>query len=93
MNTTKKAISPQFQTWMANLSEFNFKLRYRKGEEHANADGLSRIGGTLCAQCQTAHEEPMKERSKVRYINILQKMNTMSEIMEEQMKDKEFCGA
>ena len=93
MNTTKKAISPQFQTWMANLSEFNFKLRYRKGEDHANADGLSRIGGTLCAQCQTAHEEPMKERSKVRYINILQKTNTMSEIMEVQMKDKGFCGA
>ena len=49
MNTTKKAISPQFQTWLANLSEYDYELKYRKGEEHGNADGLSRINCTLCS--------------------------------------------
>lgn len=30
MKITKKLISPQFQAWMTNLSEYNFELRYRK---------------------------------------------------------------
>lgn len=93
MNTTKKAISPQFQTWMVNLAEYKFKLQYRKGIEHANADGLSRIGGMLCAQCQTNHEQPMKDKTKVRYINSMQKTETMIKVMEEQQKDKGFQGA
>jgi predicted aspartyl protease len=93
MNTTKSAISPQFQTWMTNLSEYDFQLQYRKGVDHGNADGLSRIGGILCAQCQTAHEEPKKEKSKVRYINSLMKTATMTEILEEQRKDHEFQDA
>ena len=33
MKDTKKPISPLFQTWMANLSEYNFDLQYRKGED------------------------------------------------------------
>ena len=93
MNTTKKAISPQFQTWMANLSEYNFILKYRKGEDHSNADGLSRIGGILCAQCQTTHLEAKEEKSRVRYINVMQKTEVMSEIAKEQERDDAFGGA
>ena len=55
MSTTKKPISPKFQTWMANLSEYNIDLKYRKGEEHGNADRLSRIREAMCSQCQTKH--------------------------------------
>ena len=93
MNTTKKAISPQFQTWMANLSEYNFILKYRKGEDHSNADGLSRIGGILCAQCQTTHMEAKEEKSRVRYINVMQKTEVMTEIAREQGLDDAFKGA
>ena len=68
MNTTKTPISPQFQTWFANLSEYDFELKYRKGEEHSNADGLSRLKSMVCTQCQTRHEEAKEGKSKIRYI-------------------------
>lgn len=77
MNTTKNPISPQFQTWLANLSEYNFDLRYRKGEEHCNADGLSRITDIVCAQCQTKHDQAKLEKPKTRYINQLSSVGSL----------------
>ena len=90
MSTTKKAISPQFQTWISNLSEYDFDLKYRKGEEHLNADGMSRIKGMLCSQCQTRHEDAKEGRQKIRHINVLEKTEAMSQIMVEQTKDPKF---
>ena len=90
MNTTKKAISPQFQTWLANLSEYDYELRYRKGEEHGNADGLSRITGSLCAQCQTRHADAKAEKSRVRHIFALGTTEVMDEISEAQRTDGDF---
>lgn len=39
----------QVARWIATLSEYNFRLEYRKGRKHNNADGLSR---QLCANCR-----------------------------------------
>ena len=89
MNTTKKPISPQFQTWMANLSEYNFDLQYRKGEDHGNADGMSRLNYTMCAQCQTEHNDAKETKCRTRYINSLQGSSNMIEIIRrKQSEDK-----
>ena len=90
MNTTKKAISPQFQTWLANLSEYDYELKYRKGEDHSNADGLSRINGTLCSQCQTRHMDAKAEKSRVRYIFSIGKTEAMDLLLEFQNNDRDF---
>jgi len=72
---TSKPISSQFQTWITNLAEFNFDVEFRKGAAHGNADGLSRIGESLCSQCQTSHQDGPEERSRVKRINVLNKTN------------------
>lgn len=93
MNTTKNPISPQFQTWFANLSEFNFELRYRKGQDHSNADGLSRIADVRCSQCQTKHEQAKLEKPKTRYISFVHDVNTrVDRIRGEQNSDKLISG-
>lgn len=90
MRYTKKPISPQFQTWLANLSGYDFDLQYRKGEEHGNADGISRIKGMLCAQCQTRHEDAKEEKARVRHISSLQKTESMTKLLEKQQDDVDF---
>ena len=86
MNTTKNPISPQFQTWLANLSEFNFDLKYRKVEEHYNADGLSRITDIVCAKCQTKHDQAKLEKPRIRYINQLSCVKGLCERIREQQE-------
>ena len=90
MRYTKKAISPQFQTWLANLSGYDFDLQYRKGEEHGNADGISRIKGMLCAQCQTKHEDAKETKARVRHIGALQKTESMTRLLRIQQDDVDF---
>ena len=90
MRYTKKAISPQFQTWLANLSGYDFDLQYRKGEEHGNADGISRIKGMLCAQCQTKHEDAKETKARVRHIGALQKTESMTRLLRIQQNDVDF---
>lgn len=93
MNTTSNPISPQFQTWLANLSEYNFDLRYRKGVDHSNADGLSRILSDMCSQCQTKHELAKMEKPKTRYINaIYNGSGHMERIRKEQLSDPLITG-
>ena len=36
-------IKPRIQRWMEFLSAYNFRLSYRRGQENANADFLSRL--------------------------------------------------
>ena len=71
MKSSRKPITPQFQTWINELSEYDFDLKYRQGKDHANADGLSRILSSYCSQCQTEHENAKSEKTKVRYLNVL----------------------
>ena len=51
MKSSKKPITLQFQTWMTKLEEYDFELKFRKGENHCNADGLSRLLLSYCSQC------------------------------------------
>ena len=91
LNSTRKPISPQFQTWMAALSEYDFDLRYRKGENHSNADGLSRINETLCSQCKTRHDGAKTEKPKTKYLAQIQiKSEIMQKIQEAQYNDAEI---
>ena len=68
MMTTKNAITPQFQTWINFLSGLDMKIEYRKGENHTNADAMSRNSCELCSQCQTMHEEAKKGKIKTRIL-------------------------
>ena len=70
MLTTKKPITSQFQTWINYLSSLDMEMNYRKGDQHKNADALSRKDCETCAQCLMEHEEAKKEKSKTKRINI-----------------------
>jgi phospholipid-translocating ATPase len=90
MNKTKEPISPQFQTWFSNMSEFEFDLKYRKGELHVNADSMSRINEMVCAQCNSRHEGAKTEKSKVRYINKLDILVKSDRIIRDQKDSKKL---
>ena len=79
MKKTSKPISSQFQTWFANLSGFDFDLIYWKGNEHGNADGLSRINEKLCTQCLTTHQEANENKSNIKFISGLEDENFNTE--------------
>jgi transposase InsO family protein len=51
----------QYNSWIAELVEYDMKVEHRPGKQHANADGLSRI--PRCEQCELIHESPMKKRN------------------------------
>ena len=75
LKSSSKPISPQFQTWLSELSGYDFDLKYRKGENHNNADGLSRLLLSYCSQCQTEHEEGKLEKSRIRFLNVISSSN------------------
>lgn len=56
----------QYSIWKADLELFNFKIEYRKGQLHVNADALSRPG--QCYQCPLAHPDP-RGKTNVKYYN------------------------
>lgn len=89
MRDTKKPISPQFQTWLVNLSEYNFKLTYRKGEHHSNADYMSRIG--MCKHCETEHENPKLSKSRTKFISAINSIGNVYEVLKgKQDNDKDI---
>ena len=71
MLKTKKAITPQFQTWMNHLSSLDMKMEYRKGENHTNADALSRTSCKECVQCQTIHDDPKSGKLKTKILSLM----------------------
>jgi len=68
MLTTKKPITPQFQTWINFLSSLDMDMEYRKGNLHSNADAISRNSCETCSQCQIIHEEAKKGKIKTRIL-------------------------
>ena len=70
MMTTKKPITPQFQTWINFLSSLDMDIKYRKGTEHTNADILSRNKCGKCSQCLEIHEDPKSEKIKTRLLTM-----------------------
>jgi len=75
MLKTKKPITPQFQTWINHLSSLDIQMEYRKGEEHSNADALSRTDCKTCAQCQTIHEDHKTGKLKTKILALMLKDN------------------
>lgn len=51
----------QYCRWKQELEIFDMDIQYRKGEQHQNADALSRL--PLCGQCELKHVEPKKKRN------------------------------
>ena len=39
----QKGLHGKLWRWAFRIKQFNFKIKYRKGEENANADALSRL--------------------------------------------------
>ena len=68
MLTTKKPITAQFQNWINFLSSLDMNLEYRKGEQHCNADALSRLNVDACKQCQMQHQDAKTEKLKTRIL-------------------------
>ena len=57
----QKPNTSQYCSWIAELENYNFDIEYRKGEQHINADALSRF--PLCHQCDLRHDDPKKKRT------------------------------
>lgn len=57
------------QTWMVNLHEYNFQLKYSRGLD-CNIDGLFPISHTVWSQCHNKHVEAKLQKTKVRHIII-----------------------
>lgn len=89
MSQTSKPLSSQFQTWIEDLSGFQYDLQYRKGSEHSNADGISRLSEALCTQCMTKHVGAKTSKSKVKYLNTCSTMD-VHHIKHIQREDKIF---
>ena len=45
------ATKPRIQRWTEFISAYNFRLPYRRGQENANADFLSRLPSPYCRRC------------------------------------------
>lgn len=67
MMNRKTPSTSQFSSWLNELSVFDMDIQYRKGEEHTNADALSRAP-EQCQQCAMNHENPKAKRN-VKYYN------------------------
>ena len=55
----------QYCSWKAELELYDFEIRHRKGEEHINADSMSRY--PHCKQRPLLHMDP-KEKTNVKMI-------------------------
>ena len=62
----KQPNTSQYCLWKAELEGFEFTIQHRKGENHNNADVLSRYG--KCEQCELLHNDPKKRR----YVKVYQ---------------------
>ena len=61
----KNPNTSQYCRWRQELEVFDMEVQYRRGEEHANADALSRL--PQCHQCELRHANP-KNRAKVKHV-------------------------
>ena len=59
MMNWKTPNTSQYCRWRQELEIFDMDVRYRKGEEHLNADALSRW--PHCEQCEVNHKDPKRK--------------------------------
>ena len=57
----KNPNTSQYCKWKQELEIFDMIVKYRRGEEHANADALSRWPN--CQQCELNHQFPKQKRN------------------------------
>lgn len=57
----KKPNTSQYCSWVAELDTYDFEIQHRPGEQHINADFLSRP--FQCGQCELQHAEPKRKRN------------------------------
>ena len=57
----KKPSTSQYCLWKSELEAYDFEIQHRKGENHGNADGMSRYG--VCGQCELKHSDPKRKRN------------------------------
>jgi len=62
----KNPNTSQYCRWRADLETFDMVVQHRAGEQHKNADFLSRID---CEQCEISHPDPKKRRNVKIYQN------------------------
>jgi len=92
----KNPSTSQYWSWIEELMEFDFEIQYRPGDQHANADGLSRLPS--CQQCGIKHEEPKKKRQNkhIRQILELKEIEKLRLFLEkkipiEKMNSSPYC--
>ena len=54
----KKPNTSQYCSWIAELELYDFDIEHRKGEQHLNADAMSRYPFGSCQQCELKHQNP-----------------------------------
>ena len=57
----KKPSTSQYCNWVAELASYDFEIVHRPGEQHINADFMSRI--EKCGQCELIHADPKRKRN------------------------------
>ena len=57
----RKPNTSQYCLWKAELELYDLEIQHRPGEEHLNADALSRLPD--CHQCQLKHHNPVTKRN------------------------------
>ena len=68
----RKPNTSQYCSWKAELELYDFEIMHRKGEEHINADAMSRYPHNMipCKQCDLLHTEP-KRKTNVKTIALV----------------------
>ena len=46
LNSTSESANKRLERWKITLSEYEYKIIYRKGSNHLNADAFSRLNST-----------------------------------------------
>ena len=80
--------STQYCSWILELQEYDFTIRHRKGEDHQNADALSRY--PQCEQCQVNHTDPRKKRNTLRLQLIQEDSDAVTTFINILKQDKEI---
>ncbi|MEL7307077.1 MAG: reverse transcriptase domain-containing protein [Pseudomonadota bacterium] len=61
----KRPNTSQYCSWIAELELYDFDIEHRKGEQHLNADAMSRYPFGSCQQCELKHTNP-RENTNVK---------------------------
>ena len=75
-------LSPRLTRWTVELDQFQFRIEYRKGIKHGNADALSRL-------TNESDENNTNEENKTYFICMSHSTNTFTIIISEQIEEED----